>query len=143
MSQRAVIKTNKGTVTLELYPEVAPKTVENFVELANKGFYNGLTFHRVIPGFVAQGGCPLGDGTGGPGYTIPAEFSAKKHIKGTLAMARSSHPDSAGSQFYICLDATPHLDGSYTIFGQVLEGMDNVEKLVIGDTMDSVTITEA
>ena len=110
MTQTARITLDNGnTIDIEFYPEDAPKTVENFVTLAKKGFYNGLKFHRVVPDFVVQGGCPKGDGTGGPGYTIPAEFNAKKHVRGTVAMARSQHPDSAGSQFYICYgaDAAP------------------------------------
>src|SRR6266513_2687523 len=126
----AVISMEKGgEIVLELFPQDAPKTVENFVTLAKKGFYNGLTFHRVVPGFVVQGGCPKGNGTGGPGYTIPAEFNSKKHLRGTVAMARSQHPDSAGSQFYICYGATPHLDRNYTVFGQVTSGMEHVDRI--------------
>ncbi len=131
-----------GRIVLEFYPEDAPNTVDNFIKLANKGFYDGLTFHRVIAGFMAQGGCPLGTGTGGPGYQIKAEFNSQKHLKGTLAMARSSAPDSAGSQFYICLEPQPGLDGDYTVFGQVIEGMELVEGIQIGDVMKKVTIVD-
>ena len=112
MKKTAVITLEKGgEIRLEFYPEDAPKTVENFVTLAKKGFYNGLNFHRVVPDFVVQGGCPKGNGTGGPGYTVKAEFNKHKHLRGTVAMARSQDPDSAGSQFYICYGPTPHLDG--------------------------------
>jgi peptidyl-prolyl cis-trans isomerase A (cyclophilin A) len=128
-----VVETNMGTFEIELFPDVAPKTVENFLTLTNKGFYNGLTFHRVIKGFVIQGGDPNGNGTGGPGYTIPAEFSTLKHETGTVAMARRGDDiNSAGSQFYICLAPQPALDGKYTIFGRVSSGMDVVMK--IGET---------
>jgi peptidyl-prolyl cis-trans isomerase B (cyclophilin B) len=131
-----------GEIRLEFYPEDAPKTVENFVTLAKKGFYNGLNFHRVVPDFVVQGGCPKGNGTGGPGYQIKAEFNKQKHVRGTLAMARSQDPDSAGSQFYICYGPTPHLDGNYTVFGRVVSGMEHVDRIKQGDKMTSVTITE-
>ena len=143
MKSTAVITLEKGgEIRLEFYPEDAPKTVENFVTLAKKGFYNGLNFHRVVPDFVVQGGCPKGTGTGGPGYTIKAEFNKQKHVRGTLAMARSQSPDSAGSQFYICYGATPHLDGQYTVFGKVVSGMEHVDRIKQGDKMTSVTITE-
>ena len=143
MKQTGVITLEKGgEIRLEFYPEDAPKTVENFVTLAKKGFYNGLNFHRVVPDFVVQGGCPKGNGTGGPGYTIKAEFNKQKHVRGTLAMARSQSPDSAGSQFYICYGATPHLDGQYTVFGKVMSGMEHVDRIKQGDKMTSVTITE-
>ena len=143
MAQTAVITLDNGQeIHLEFYPADAPKTVENFVTLAKKGFYNGLTFHRVVPDFVVQGGCPKGNGTGGPGYTIKAEFNKQKHLRGTLAMARSQHPDSAGSQFYICYGTTPHLDGQYTVFGKVVSGMELVDRIKQGDKMTSVTITE-
>ena len=131
-----------GRIVMNFYPKDAPNTVDNFIKLANKGFYDGLKFHRVIPGFVAQGGDPSGDGTGGPGYQIKAEFNSQKHLTGTLAMARSEHPDSAGSQFYICLAPQPGLDGQYTVFGQVVEGMDLVNKIVKGDVMKKVTIVD-
>jgi peptidylprolyl isomerase/peptidyl-prolyl cis-trans isomerase B (cyclophilin B) len=143
VKQTGVITLEKGgEIRLEFYPEDAPKTVENFVTLAKKGFYNGLNFHRVVPDFVVQGGCPKGDGTGGPGYQIKAEFNKQKHLRGTLAMARSQSPDSAGSQFYICYGATPHLDGQYTVFGRVVSGMEHVDRIKQGDTMTSVTIAE-
>jgi peptidyl-prolyl cis-trans isomerase B (cyclophilin B) len=143
VKQTGVITLEKGgEIRLELYPEDAPKTVENFVTLAKKGFYNGLNFHRVVPDFVVQGGCPKGNGTGGPGYQIKAEFNKQKHVRGTLAMARSQDPDSAGSQFYICYGNTPHLDGQYTVFGKVVSGMEHVDRIKQGDKMTSVTIAE-
>ena len=143
MKQIGVITLEKGgEIRLEFYPEDAPKTVENFVTLAKKGFYNGLNFHRVVPDFVVQGGCPKGNGTGGPGYQIKAEFNKQKHVRGTLAMARSQDPDSAGSQFYICYGTTPHLDGQYTVFGRVVSGMEHVDRIKQGDKMTSVAITE-
>lgn len=143
MKQIGVITLEKGgEIRLEFYPDDAPKTVENFVTLAKKGFYNGLNFHRVVPDFVVQGGCPKGNGTGGPGYQIKAEFNKQKHVRGTLAMARSQDPDSAGSQFYICYGTTPHLDGQYTVFGRVVSGMEHVDRIKQGDKMTSVTITE-
>lgn len=125
----ATVETNMGTFSFELFPDDAPGTVENFVKLAKKGFYDGTIFHRVVPGFVIQGGDPTGTGTGGPGYTIKAEFNKRKHVAGTVAMARSADPDSAGSQFYVCLARAPHLDGQYTVFGQVVEGMDVVQAI--------------
>jgi len=124
-----------GVIKAELYPEIAPNSVNNFISLINKGFYNGLIFHRVIPGFMIQGGCPKGNGTGGPGYEIPGEFTANgfqndlKHTRGVLSMARAMDPDSAGSQFFIMHEDAPHLDGQYAAFGQVLEGMDVVDKI--------------
>jgi peptidyl-prolyl cis-trans isomerase B (cyclophilin B) len=143
VKQTGVITLEKGgEIRLEFFPEDAPKTVENFVTLAKKGFYNGLNFHRVVPDFVVQGGCPKGNGTGGPGYQIKAEFNKQKHVRGTLAMARSQDPDSAGSQFYICYGTTPHLDGQYTVFGRVVSGMEHVDRIKQGDKMTSVTITE-
>lgn len=120
----------------ELYPEIAPKTVENFRALAGSGFYDGLIFHRVIPGFMIQGGCPNGTGTGGPGYQIPGEFAANgfqndlKHTRGVLSMARAMHPDSAGSQFFIMVEDAPHLDGQYAAFGKITEGMDAADEIV-------------
>jgi len=139
----AIIEMAKGgRIVIEFYPKDAPNTVDNFIKLANKGFYNGLTFHRVEPGFVVQGGDPSGDGTGGPGYTIKAEFNQQKHLTGTVAMARAEHPDSAGSQFYICLAPQPYLDGQYTVFGQVIEGMEIVKGIKIGDVMKKVTIVD-
>ena len=143
MKQTGVITLDDGSeIRLDFYPADAPKTVENFVTLARKGFYNGLTFHRVVPDFVVQGGDPKGNGTGGPGYTIPAEFNKQKHVRGTLAMARSQHPDSAGSQFYICYGPTPHLDGQYTVFGRVTSGMEHVDRIKQGDRMKTVAIVE-
>jgi peptidyl-prolyl cis-trans isomerase B (cyclophilin B) len=144
MAQTARITLDSGsTIDLAFFPEEAPKTVENFVKLAKQGFYNGLKFHRVVPNFVVQGGCPKGDGTGGPGWSIPAEFNAKPHVRGTLAMARSQDPNSAGSQFYICYGPTPHLDRSYTVFGQVTSGMEHVDKIKQGDRMKTVEIQES
>ena len=126
---------NGDTIKAELYPDVAPITVENFVKLVKEGFYDGLTFHRIISGFMIQGGCPNGNGTGGPGHTIKGEFSMNgvkndlKHTPGVLSMARSMAPDSAGSQFFIMHKTSSHLDGQYAAFGQVIEGMDVVNKL--------------
>lgn len=141
----ATIKTAKGNIVAELYPKDAPQHVNNFVFLARDGFYNGLTFHRVVPGFVIQGGDPLGNGTGGPGYGIPPEIKAK-HTKGALAMARRAGPaqttPSSGSQFYITLAPQPGLDGEYTVFGQVISGMDIVEKIAVGDVIQTITIEE-
>ena len=143
MKQTGVITLEKGgEIRLEFFPEDAPKTVENFVTLAKKGFYNGLNFHRVVPDFVVQGGCPKGNGTGGPGYNVKAEFNKQKHLRGTVAMARSQDPDSAGCQFYICYGATPHLDGQYTVFGKVVAGMELVDRIKQGDRMTSVAIVE-
>jgi peptidyl-prolyl cis-trans isomerase B (cyclophilin B) len=143
MTQTAIITLENGNeIHLEFFPKDAPKTVENFVTLAKKGFYNGLTFHRVVPGFVVQGGCPKGNGTGGPGYTIAAEFNQNKHVRGSLAMARSQAPDSAGSQFYITYGAQPHLDNNYTVFGKVTSGMEHVDRIKQGDRMKSVAIVE-
>lgn len=129
-----------GRILVELQPDTAPITVENFVKLAKEGFYNGLTFHRVISGFMIQGGCPKGNGTGGPGYTIKGEFEANgvpnplKHSRGVISMARAMHPDSAGSQFFIMHQDAPHLDGQYAAFGTVIEGMDVVDEIADCDT---------
>jgi len=136
----AVIKTARGTIVFKFFPGDAPIAVDNFKKLAGKGFYNGLPFHRVEPDFVIQGGDPKGDGTGGPGYTIKDEFNARPHLEGTVAMARTPSPDSAGSQFYICLAPSPQLDGKYTVFGQVVEGLEVVHQIQKGDVMESVTI---
>lgn len=136
----AVIKTAKGTIVFKFFPEDAPIAAQNFKTLAQKGFYNKLTFHRVESGFVIQGGDPKGDGTGGPGYTIADEFNARPHLEGTVAMARSSLPNSAGSQFYICLAPSPQLDGKYTVFGQVTEGLEVVRQIQKDDVMETVTI---
>lgn len=144
----AVIDTRHGKIKMELYPDKAPKTVANFKKLANEGFYDGLTFHRVVPGFVAQGGDPQGTGTGGPGYTIEAEIHpALKHHTGAVATARlgdqvNPQKRSSGSQFYICLAPAPHLDGGYTIFGQVVEGVEHVLKIAKGDRMEKVVIVQ-
>ncbi|MBR0400431.1 MAG: peptidylprolyl isomerase [Mogibacterium sp.] len=125
-----------GVMKGELYEDIAPKTAENFEKLANSGFYDGLIFHRVIPGFMIQGGCPDGTGMGGPGYTIPGEFTANgfkndlKHERGVLSMARAMDPNSAGSQFFIMTATSPHLDGQYASFGRVTEGMDVADKIV-------------
>ena len=132
-----VIEMENGDVMKgELYPEIAPETVANFEKLVNEGFYDGLTFHRVIPGFMIQGGCPLGNGTGGPGYGIKGEFSANgfennlKHDRGVLSMARAMDPNSAGSQFFIMVEKAPHLDGSYAAFGKITEGMEAADTIV-------------
>ncbi len=125
----ATMETDQGTITLEFWPDVAPKTVENFLTLARKGFYNGLIFHRVIPGFMIQGGCPTGTGTGGPGYQIKAEFNPRKHKRGVISMARSANPDSAGSQFFLMHADSPHLDNQYTAFGQITSGIEVVDKI--------------
>jgi peptidylprolyl isomerase len=135
-----LIETDRGKLTIELLPDVAPKTVARFTELVRKGFYNGLTIHRVVPKFLIQGGDPSGDGTGGSGQTIPAEFSEKKHKAGTVGMARTKDPDSADSQFYICLEPQPFLDGKYTVFGQVVEGLDLLPKFQEGDVMRKVSL---
>jgi peptidyl-prolyl cis-trans isomerase B (cyclophilin B) len=138
---KAIIEMEKGgRILVELQPDTAPITVENFVKLAKEGFYNGLTFHRVISGFMIQGGCPKGNGTGGPGYTIKGEFEANgvpnplKHSRGVISMARAMHPDSAGSQFFIMHQDAPHLDGQYAAFGTVIEGMDVVDEIADCDT---------
>lgn len=126
---------NGSVIKAELYPETAPNTVNNFISLVKKGFYNGVIFHRVIPGFMIQGGDPQGVGTGGPGYSICGEFSANgfenglKHTRGVLSMARAMDPDSAGSQFFIMTDPAPHLDGQYAAFGQVIDGLDTVDTI--------------
>lgn len=130
------IKTNEGVIKAELYPEIAPNTVNNFVSLAGKGFYNGTIFHRVIPGFMIQGGDPQGTGMGGPGYSIKGEFSGNgfpnnlKHTRGVLSMARAMNPNSAGSQFFIMVEDAPHLDGQYAAFGKVISGMEEADRIV-------------
>lgn len=136
------MKTTKGTIKFTLLPQYAPNHVENFIKLTKKKFYDGISFHRVVPGFVVQGGDPAGNGSGGPGWTVNAEFSSRKHLLGTVAMARTPDPNSAGSQFYFCLDALPSLDNQYTVFGQVYEGMDVVKKIVVGDKMISVKVSK-
>jgi len=126
---------NGKKIKIELYPDIAPITCENFEKLVNSGFYNGLTFHRVIPGFMIQGGCPNGTGTGGPGWNIKGEFSSNgvknnlKHTRGVISMARSMMPDSAGSQFFIMHEDAPHLDGQYAAFGKVIEGIEVVDEI--------------
>lgn len=131
-----------GEVVLNLFDADAPNTVANFEKLANSGFYNGLTFHRVIPGFVAQGGCPNGTGTGGPGYTINCEINPNKHERGTLAMAHAGR-NTGGSQFYICYQPQPHLDGQHTVFGKVAKGMEHVDTFKNGTKMEKVEVYEA
>lgn len=135
--KKVIIEMENGDVMKgELYPEIAPVTVANFEKLAGEGFYDGLTFHRVIPGFMIQGGCPLGNGTGGPGYCIKGEFAANgvkndlKHTRGVLSMARAMNPDSAGSQFFIMVEDAPHLDGQYAAFGKIVEGLEAADKIV-------------
>ena len=135
MTKAIIEMENGGSMTLELYPEIAPITVANFVKLANEGFYNGLIFHRVIAGFMIQGGDPTGTGMGGPGYQIKGEFASNgvkntlKHTRGVISMARSMHPDSAGSQFFIMHQNAPHLDGSYAAFGKLTEGFDVLDRI--------------
>ncbi|MDY4585583.1 MAG: peptidylprolyl isomerase [Oscillospiraceae bacterium] len=134
---------NGKQIKLELYPEIAPITVANFEKLVKENFYNGLTFHRLIPGFMIQGGCPKGDGTGGPGYGIKGEFAANgikndlKHTRGVISMARAQDPNSAGSQFFIMHRDAPHLDGQYAAFGKVVEGMDVVDEIANTPTINS------
>jgi peptidyl-prolyl cis-trans isomerase B (cyclophilin B) len=138
---KAVMVTSKGTINLELFDKEAPRTVKNFTDLINKGFYNGLNFHRVIKGFMIQGGCPEGTGMGGPGYTIDCEVKGNphKHTPGTLSMAKTAEPNTGGSQFFITHVATPHLDGQHTVFGRTTD-MDVVNKIVQGDKIISVTV---
>lgn len=140
---RARISTAKGDIVFGFYPDDAPLHSAAFIKLARAGFYDGLTFHRYEPGFVIQGGDPSGNGTGGPGYNIDAEFNERPHLKGTVAMARSSNPNSAGSQFYICLDDAPFLNRQYTVFGHVVEGQNVVDQIRAGDAMTKVTIEDA
>ena len=135
-----LIETEYGPIEIEFYPEDAPKTVARIKELVKEGFYNNLTFHRVVPNFVVQGGDPRGDGTGGSGKNLPAEFNPKQHVEGTVAMARANDPNSADSQFYIALGRIPHLDRNYTIFGQVKSGMEAVKKIKVGDKMTKVSL---
>lgn len=135
--KKVIIEMENGDVMKgELYPEIAPITVANFEKLAGEGFYDGLTFHRVIPGFMIQGGCPLGNGTGGPDYSIKGEFAANgvkndlKHTRGVLSMARAMDPNSAGSQFFIMVEDAPHLDGQYAAFGKITDGLDAADRIV-------------
>lgn len=160
----AVVKTSKGDIRVQLMGEDAPIHVGNFVELAQKGFYDNLKFHRYVPNFVIQGGCPntrdldseqvkaaegnpyAGLGAGGPGYTIMEEYTTNphnKHLDGTLAMARSQNPNSAGSQFYFCLGPQPFLDSGYTVFGQTIEGLDVIGQLRVGDVIETILIENA
>lgn len=139
----AVVTTSKGVIRVQLHGKDAPIHVGNFVELSTKGFYDGLTFHRYVPDFVIQGGCPKGNGTGNPGYQIKEEFSTNPHNShedGTLAMARSNMPDSAGCQFYFCLGPQHFLDPNYTVFGDTIEGLDVVHSLRMGDKIESIVI---
>lgn len=139
--EKVVIETEKGSILVELFKQEAPKTVENFAKLIQEGFYDGLSFHRVIDDFVIQGGCPKGNGTGGPGYTIKCELenNPKKHERGSLSMAHAGR-DTGGSQFFICHSPQPHLDGNHTVFGKVTEGLEVVDQIVAGDKMIKVTV---
>ncbi|TGC07307.1 peptidylprolyl isomerase [Methanolobus halotolerans] len=141
--KKAIIETEKGNIVLELFEKDAPKTVANFEKLIKQGFYDGLTFHRVLPNFVIQGGCPKGNGTGGPGYSIKCETKGnpQKHGTGALSMAHAGK-DTGGSQFFITHSPQPHLDGVHTVFGKVIEGMDVVNKIKAKDKMKKVTIVE-
>ena len=141
--KEARIETDKGTMVAELYPEAAPGTVANFEKLANSGFYDGLSFHRVIPDFVVQGGCPKGDGTGGPGYTIRCETEGNphKHQRGSLSMAHAGK-DTGGSQFFICHSPQPHLDGKHTVFGRVTQGLEVVDAIRRSDHMQSIRVRD-
>jgi len=142
---KAIIKTDKGDMTVEFYEKDAPKTVENFTTLAKKGYYNGLSFHRVIPDFVVQGGCPDGTGAGGPGYSIDCELDGENqyHDKGVLSMAHAGR-NTGGSQFFIChsRNNTAHLDGNHTCFGKVVDGIDVIDKIAGGDKMNSVEVID-
>ncbi len=137
---RAIMETNKGTINLDLFEQDAPATVKNFVKLSKDGFYDGLSFHRVIPNFMVQGGCPLGTGTGGPGYKIKCEINDNKHQAGSLSMAHAGK-DTGGSQFFLCHEAQPHLDGIHTVFGKT-EDMDVVNAIKKGDKIESVKIED-
>lgn len=141
--KKAIMETDNGKIVIELFDKEAPKTVANFEKLIGEQFYDGLSFHRVIKGFVAQGGCPNGTGTGGPGYTIPCETKGNphKHERGSLSMAHRG-PNTGGSQFFIVYEPQPHLDGVHTVFGKVIEGMDVVDKIKQGDKMNKVTVVE-
>jgi len=137
----ATIETEKGNLVLELFASDVPRTVNNFVTLAREGFYDGLTFHRVVPGFVVQGGCPVGDGTGGPGYQFDDEITGHTHVAGALSMANSG-PNTNGSQFFITYTPQHHLDGHHSVFGQLVDGMDVMETIEQGDVMIRITIWE-
>ncbi|ENH97384.1 peptidyl-prolyl cis-trans isomerase B [Gracilibacillus halophilus YIM-C55.5] len=144
MKQATITFENKEKIIIELYPEAAPNTVANFEKLANDSFYDGVTFHRVIPGFVAQGGDPTGTGSGGPGYTIKCETEGNphRHVAGSLSMAHAGK-DTGGSQFFLVHEPQPHLDGVHTVFGQVIEGMDIVLRIQQGDIMESIRVDES
>ncbi|UOE92442.1 peptidylprolyl isomerase [Alkalihalobacillus sp. LMS39] len=141
MKKGSIAFENGEKIIIEFFPEAAPGTVENFETLANKGYYNGLTFHRVIPGFVAQGGCPVGNGTGGPGYSIKCETEGNphKHERGSLSMAHAGK-DTGGSQFFIVFEPQPHLNGVHTVFGKVIEGIDSVDRIQPNDVMAEVKV---
>ncbi|WP_312521468.1 peptidylprolyl isomerase [Anaerospora sp.] len=141
--KKAIMETDNGKIVIELFENEAPKTVANFEKLIGEQFYDGLSFHRVIKGFVAQGGCPNGTGAGGPGYTIPCETKGNphKHERGSLSMAHRG-PNTGGSQFFIVYEPQPHLDGVHTVFGKVIEGLDVVDKIKQGDKMNKVTVVE-
>ena len=141
LMKKAIIETDKGNIELTLFEKEAPNTVANFEKLANSGFYNGLTFHRVIPNFVIQGGCPKGNGTGGPGYTIKCEINPHKHGTGALSMAHAGK-DTGGSQFFITHSPQPHRDGGHTVFGKVVKGMEVVNAIKAGDVMNKVTVID-
>jgi peptidyl-prolyl cis-trans isomerase B (cyclophilin B) len=131
---KVAIETTEGTITVELHPKIAPKHVNSFVFLAKEGYYDGVIFHRVIPGFMIQGGDPSGTGSGGPGYTVPAEFNKTKHTRGILSAARSQSPNSAGSQFFLMHADAPHLDNQYTAYGNITSGLDVVDKIANAPT---------
>lgn len=139
--KQVTIETDQGNIVLEMLDKDAPNTVANFELLIGRRFYDGLAFHRVVPEFVIQGGCPRGNGTGGPGYTIKCEINPNKHLRGALSMAHAGR-DTGGSQFFICLGDFPHLDGVHTVFGRVVEGMDVVDKIRQGDRMNRVKVEE-
>jgi len=139
----ATVHTTRGDFTVELLPGVAPEHVNSFVFLARDEFYNGTVFHRIVPGFVAQGGDPTGTGTGGPGYTVPLEASKEPFARGVVGMARSGDPNSAGSQWFVTLGDAPHLNGEYTVFGKVTQGMEVVDSLQMGDAIETLDIQEA
>ncbi len=132
-----ILETTQGRVSIEMRPDIAPRHVARIKELVREGFYDGVTFHRVIEGFMAQTGCPHGTGTGGSGQKLEAEFSKEKHVRGTVSMARAQNPNSADSQFFICFRDSPFLNGQYTIWGQVTEGMENVDKIKRGEPVSN------
>lgn len=140
--QAKIIMENGHEIDIEFFEEDAPRTVENFQKLVSEGFYDGLTFHRVIPGFVAQGGCPNGDGTGGPGYTIDCEINPNKHERGALSMAHAGR-NTGGSQFFICYQPQPHLDGEHTVFGKVVNGMEHVDEFKGQDRIEKIVLAES